>query len=540
MSCHDAPPCLPPVVPPAARSWYVIYRILRDPEHKRRTIIVAIHQTKEVFVIPPVGPLRRVSFDKIGNDSFNEFCGAEPLFIADSFLPPVLPMPTLVVSSPGRLASRDLSDALNNYSENWCYMPVPTEEELLEMNKVCFNGKDEAGVRHRMKLWGPIPRHVLVKTSPSEQKRIWATAASVSLDTLVAVATSFGDQLDAPHRLVHERAAGQDAAPDTLEADMNCFEYYARGKVVLASPSVTRYLAQRLVQEGKWNAKFLIDNSVGIGPLGALRGLKFEELVLTMLADGADFECRLLQEGGRRKAKQSAAARASPLSASSFSASTAAAGAASPSAAAAAAVAEEKEEEEEEGGEGGTRSVQSTPRFVWSNASELSSRSGIPSLLVPRVRNNAGLDALIWDPDAGHHWPLDCTVSEQHGVHAQGVSDAVRAFGWTPANGWPDHGPRKGAKLIKYFWVLPEDRFKDWWSPQAATGGSDSSSEAKEAFVKLRQYALCVTSEASMRQVEKVLGEQGVMLPIEMAGVSGRQRSSGNVAIAAAGRDVAK
>jgi len=489
-----------PLPPAQSCSWYVIYRMLRHPEHKHRTIVLAIQEANQVFVIPPTGPLRKVSMHAIGLDAFSDLrdLGAEPLFIADSLLPPVLSIPTLVVSSPGRLANRDLRNMLNSYSQSWCYMLVPTEEEVLQMNKACYDGKDEAGVKHRMKLWGPIPRHVLVYTSPSQQRQAWTTAASVPLDTLVALArghatgnAGIGDRLDAPHRLVHERAAGQDATPGTPEADINSLEYYARGKVALASPAMMRYLAQRLIQEGNWNAKFLIDASVGIGPLGALRGLKFEELVLKMLEDGTEFECRRLRKGGHRVAKRSAARAAAAI------------------------------DEEEEGEGDDTRTVQSTPRVVWSSTSELPPHRSTPSLLVPRVRNEAGLDALIWDPDTGHHWPLDCTVAEQHGVHARGVSDAVRALGWTPAKGWPDHGARKGVRHIKYFWVLPEDRFKDWWSPQAAKEGSDGSLEAKEAFDKLRQYALCVTASASTRQVEKVLKEQGVQLPIEMVGGSG-------------------
>lgn len=187
--------------------------------------------------------------------------------------------------------------------------------------------------------------------------------------------------------------------------------------------------------------------------------------------------------------------------------------------------------------------MQSTPRVIWSKTSQLPPHRGIPSLLVPRVRNEAGLDALIWDADAGHHWPLDCTVGKQHGVHAQGVSDAVRALGWTPPNGWPPNGcpPKTGVQHIKYFWVVPEDRFKHWWSPQGAKDGSDSSPQAKEAFEKLWQYALCVTVAATTSQVAQVLKEQGVKTPSEMlgAGGSGGKASRGNVA-ATAGRDAAK
>ena len=169
----------------------------------------------------------------MGLECFNVFreLGAEPLLIADSLLPPVLSMPTLVVSSPGRLANRDLNNRLNSYDMNWCYMLVPTEDEVLQMNKVCFGGKDEEGVKLRMELWGPIPRHVLVLTSPLEQRRAWMKAAPVGLETLVVLARGsatgnpgVSDEMDAPHRVVHERAAGLDAKPNTPEAEINRLE----------------------------------------------------------------------------------------------------------------------------------------------------------------------------------------------------------------------------------------------------------------------------------------------------------------------------
>lgn len=251
-----------------------------------------------------------------------------------------------------------------------------------------------------------------------------------------------------------------------------------------------------------------------------------------MLEDGTEFECRRLLKGGRRKVKQSAAVAAARAAAVSTSAT---ARTAPPSAAVVGMVSEHEEAEAD------TRSVQSTPRVIWSETPELPAYCGIPSLLVPRVRNEAGLDALIWDADARHHWPLDCTVSEQHGVHAQGVSDAVRAMGWDPEKGWPDHGAKKGDQHIKYFWVLPEDRFKQWWSPQAAKDGSDSSPEAKKAFEKLWQYALCVTAAVSTKQVAETLKEQGVQMPEGLlpARGSGGKASSGDVA-GAAGRDAAQ
>lgn len=238
--------------------------MLRHPEHKNRTIILASQDSDEGIIIPPTGPLRVFDLEEMGLSRFNRLSdlGPEPLFIADSLLPPVLRIPTLVVSSPGRLANRSLNNRLNGYKLRRHYMPTFDEAEVLQMNKACFDGNDEEGVKFRMTVWGPIPRHVLVYTSRDDQLDLWEKAEAVKLETLVALArghatgnAAVGDEMDAPHRLVHERAAGQDAEPNTPTADITSSEYYKRGKVVLASPAMMRFLAERLVDEGNWNAK---------------------------------------------------------------------------------------------------------------------------------------------------------------------------------------------------------------------------------------------------------------------------------------------
>lgn len=360
-----------------------------------------------------------------------------------------------------------------------------------------------------MKLWGPIPRHVLVHTSSHAQSAFVISAAAVALDTLVALArghavnnAGLGDELDSPHRLVHERAAGQDAPRGTAAANIEDATFYTRGQIVLASPSWMRFVAERLEKESNWNAKFLIDASVGIGQLGALRGLKFEELVLAMLEEGVEFECRRLLKGGHRGSQSAAGFDAAGAAGGAGIASTVGDDAAH------------------------TRIVPAAPRIEWASATELRPHRETASLLVPRSRQEAGLDALIWDPAAGHHWPLDCTVSEQHGVHAQGVSDAVRALGWTPDKGWPDNGGTKGVRHIKYFWVLPEDRFKLWWAAQAAIPGSTTSADASAAFDNLWQYALCVPAAASTTQMARALKAQGVALPQDCVRAEGGERSA--------------
>jgi len=399
--------------------------------------------------------------------------GEDPLVIADSVLPPVLRHPTLVVSSPGRLAKRELRDTLNHYWDQRFYMPVPSEEELLAMRAVAFPTVDEASVKQRMQLWGPIPRHVLVKVEPMQQRALWMSADAVSLDSISALArgqasghAGHGDEQDAPHRLVHERAAGQDADAGTSSADPNNAAFYERGRVVIASPPILRYIAGRMEKEQAWRAAFIVDASVGIGALGALRGLKFESIVLALLEEGGfDLACRDLKD---KKIS--------------------------------------------------TLTIPAAPRVEWVTPADLGQFRGSPQLLVPRDRIAAGLDVLIWDKEAGHHWPLDATVSASHGLHAQGLADAVQALGWTPEDGWPRTADQQNRALqIKYFWAVPEDRFHaGWMQPQTTKADTCTTDAAKATFAQVKQYALCFPPSVTISRVAKTCEQQGVPLPTSL------------------------
>lgn len=160
--------------------------------------------------------------------------------------------------------------------------------------------------------------------------------------------------------------------------------------------------------------------------------------------------------------------------------------------------------------------VPKTPVVIWSNVAELKAQVGIPSLLKPRVRNQAGLDTLAWITSDKHHAVLDTTVSRRHGVHVEGVSAAVRALGWTPSAGWKVTGSPV-PNTIKYLWILPEDRY-DRWGHQSPKPGSTATPEAQEVWAHMVQYAVCVTSQVKMQQVAKVLEQQGVQLPNELLG----------------------
>lgn len=220
-----------------------MYRVLA--EQPNRTVIFAADKSP-TYIIPPAdrGPIRVLPEE--GSLSYLDLVpasdlGKDPLLIADSILPPALPFSTLVISSPDRLAYRSLNNVLNRYCVRRLYMPLPTEEEVLRLRALAFPHLDEAGVRARMALWGPIPRHVLELSQPLDQLHIWERAKAVKLEVLAAVSRGHantstpnsGDELDAPHRLVHERTAGQDAPPQSLAADVREESFYFRGAAIL-------------------------------------------------------------------------------------------------------------------------------------------------------------------------------------------------------------------------------------------------------------------------------------------------------------------
>lgn len=393
--------------------------------------------------------------------------GEHPLIIADSLLPPVLRHPTLVVSSPGRLVNRELKDTLNSYWDQRFYMPLPTTAEIWDMQAVAFPHLDRAGVERRLGLWGPVPRYVLVKVDPEQQVQLWLDAESVQLDTLAALArghVGLGGERDAPYRLVHARAAGQDAEPGSRVADPSNAAFYRRGRVAIASLPMLRHIVTTLKRTQAWHAAFLVDASLGIGDLGSLHGLKFENIVCALLEEGLTLPCRDLHDDSTS-----------------------------------------------------TLTIRATPRAIWSDPAELEKLRGSPRLLVPRDRNEAGLDALLWDEHAAHHWPLDCTVSASHGLHAQGLAHAVKALGWTPEGGWPRKtgpGNQNRAPRIKYYWAVPEDRFNRGWSePQHPKKGTDGSLLARATFERVHQYALSIPPAQTIARVAKVCEQEGVPLP---------------------------
>lgn len=293
-------------------SWYVAFRALT--EDGRRTVIYASASKEEIYIIPPAGRgrVRRLELASLQDIVVIQGLGEDVLVVADSVVPPELPYPTLVISSPGRLSNPAYTDLLKQYNPSRLYMPIPTESEIWALRAAAFSFLDEAGVKLRLQLWGPIPRDVLVDVSAQGQAGLWASAQGVKLEAMIAMARNLacpaegadaasGALADAPHRVFHERAAGQDAEPGSAAADKSNEEYYARGLIKAATPTMLRHVVETIRRESKWSAGFSVDSSIGMGELGARRGFRFEDIALDIIKEGCRLECMPRADCSRRR-----------------------------------------------------------------------------------------------------------------------------------------------------------------------------------------------------------------------------------------------
>lgn len=451
----------------------MIYRVLR--EQPQRTLV---YTTKaSTIIIPPTGPIRTGSPPFVVASERHMIklkIPQDALVVADSIVPPPMSIPTLVVSSPGLLANRELTDTLNSYN-TWLHLPLPTNDEVRQLRDKAFPHVNETQFEKRLQLWGPIPRHVLVITRSRDQAALWAKARSVSLSQLEMVARGYhsegpgypGDARDAPHRVVHERSAGQDAPVGSPEADPANEDYYNRGSSTIASGPLAHYVASRIKKESLWNAAFLINMCVSFGTLAGLRGLKFEEVMLDALSKGMEsIKCRKLDDHS--------------LS---------------------------------------TLTTPPGPRVEWSDVKSLpgllakqhSHSRGTKPLLVPSKRDQAGLDALVWIDADQRYWPLDCTESPRHTISGAGLLAVVEALGWSAETGWPRGDNDPVNMTIKYFWALPEDRFHGTdWRKSRTIRDIDSDPKIKELANHVEQYALCMPSEVTIEKFVATLEESGV------------------------------
>lgn len=561
--------------------WYIVYRLLTEQAH--RTIVFVDGLRERVIVLQPCGAVLLFPFDRLRELPEQQHSLVDPVVLCDSHLPVLLPFPTIVVSSPGRLAIGERG--LRKEFMPPIYLPAPSREEVFDLRALAFSHVPVALVEQLVDMWGPIPRFCLVLVSSAAQRAQWERVQAVPLEDIARVmrgavaltSAGAGDDGDSTHRIVIEHAACEGAVPGSHASNPRCIEFYEHGPVTEASPSILSWLVDRMVAASNWNAAFLVDSTARIAKLGALRGLTFEPLALAVLRDGGKFRIRRLRgncvltaaaEGSNSGSTvgaylagsaslaassvlKSASVDGAPGALHSISAVAAsedrtAAGASAPSPPvqgdALGMHAAAPRRLRSSSANPGLRAVQcdalssnagSTDESLlevsahnsraWRRYEELNGKGVYPEMLVPENSNEAGLDALLWLSGAGHHAPVDCTVSASHGLHQFGAFEAVKALGWTVEKGWPAQTVTKAAGMVlaspsrqlqvQYYWIVPEDVFESWTRPQAPKPGTGHGGFATH----LAQFVLCIPQLLRFKALQCVLRDsRGVQHPDEL------------------------
>jgi len=402
------PPPLPRLLAPLGR-WYVIYRILTD--HTPRPVLYGSSNTEVAFIAHPGSsvPLQVVPF-KSFRAAAGRLADTGAVAIADSFLPPGLPLNTLVISSPGRMRREGTApqNTLNVYGDV-LYMPVPSEEEVMDLARVAFPGLIVGAELERTKrllqLWGPNPRWVLENRSATMQRKQVKAALQVTREqleravTLNEIPPSSGD--DVAHRILQEPCDGQVLGLTNKKSPT----YYDGPDLRVSTPAWARYVARMSAVLARWvQAKFM-DGSAGIGILGAARGNLMEVFALRLLEQGSP--------SGKLPVRALSSSQTSKSPVHDWP-------------------------------------IPPLRRVEYETHKQLSEAitgATAPTLLVPTQRNWAGCDAVIFVPGDKAVAFVDVTVSQQHGIHAKGLHDTMAgqcaaALGWEGTGAISTTAPR--------------------------------------------------------------------------------------------------
>lgn len=212
---------------------------------------------------------------KVGEAEFlNHIYDPRTVYICDSAKPAGgLPCRQLLITSPNPVVWKDITKQIGLVR----YMPVWTLPELTVLRDWGF--KNVTDLEKRFAMWGGSVRFVLAKPEPKES----LDAAVKGCDPLILdlIYLSFVEENNytkSSHQLVHMQVD----APYTKFVNDFASTYIA--------DKVTRRFREKILSD----AHHLIVGGEGMGPLGALRGLKMEPLVHDMLAEGGTFNVHKL------------------------------------------------------------------------------------------------------------------------------------------------------------------------------------------------------------------------------------------------------
>lgn len=432
--------------------WYIIYRVLA--EQPGRTVIYASRAAKEACLFAPDGVVRKVPV-KVDADlvdlAFITGLGDCPLLLADSFVPPPLPFPTVTIASPAYLAGAGREDT-RHLCRPHLHVPLPTPEEVRVLRELAFPSLDVEPMERRMQLWGPIPRLVLEEVSDAEQLAQWRAACAVPLSDLAVVSRGGipSDPTSAYHTLVHERAFG-DADPTADQTTPRC---YQRDLPAFASPAIMRRVLQRAMHEHSPSAV-----------TGLLEGTRCSAVADdAWKGTAAQWSAlRLLQEGGALLVRH--LVDAGPIF--------------------------EAEEY--------NLPKQCMAGIAVHDASALATHTAHEGALflasgVARV-SAAGPTALFWDNDVSISAVVTAATESDGTIDAAALADVVTRLGWTPSGGWGD-----GSRHISYFWAVPEQQFDECWTLNVKpTPGSLGSELAAAVWSHVIQAAVRMPASGMVR-----------------------------------------
>jgi hypothetical protein len=241
---------------------YLIYRIISAAPTSHPTIVYQVDYKKsgcQGWVITPNGVS---SFTSPAHPLvIRELREAGTILISDALPPPTVGMHpqavVLLIGSPG--AVLEAKPFLVDRPAYLLQAPLFTEDDCWELHNAAYSHLPTEGVKARLQLWGPNPRHVFNVITKSMQQWAWDSLQSVTLEQMWAAAHQTDGQpsTSAVHRIVQVGCAGQrrhsHRTPSTVE-------YYHRGDATFVSPAVLACVLPRMMKEKRPDLLFMVNS----------------------------------------------------------------------------------------------------------------------------------------------------------------------------------------------------------------------------------------------------------------------------------------
>jgi hypothetical protein len=380
--------------------WYLIYRIIT--EQPDRAIVYISDALKASFVLYPDGLVQETAI--ISHELVATL--TDPVVIADSVIPAAYNVPTIIISSPGRLNARDNKNSLNSFQKRR-YLPIPTVEEMKEMARVLYPHLDKEAVDERIAMWGCIPRHVFVEIASDEQDDLSQAIGELSLEKLKAALknTKTIGTRDACHTVLAEYPVGQVFPGRNLSTSE--WGYYSFGACQFLSDHVGALVIDAALKASTWDTQFFVDATAQISGVATLNGMFLEVIGKIWLMGGGTTKIRELAAKGRAK---------EPMM---------------------------------------DITVPKLTSMQFTDVAELTSKRNTPGIFFPAKSNQACFDVIVWNPQKQLRLFINFTKNKKHGLHVTGLREVVKALGYRDDHGWPNSAVDK-KHIIDFAFGVPE------------------------------------------------------------------------------------